>query len=339
MNPHAIFEIDGFAWDSWVHPSLFQRVTVDLGTGECSQAIWELFDPDYHIIDKYSNVAAAGASLPVVRVWLGHGNDLGEPVFKGVLARVGRAGPATTFRCYDMSYKMKLAKKAAVKWKGDDLAIIRQLVERNELQFKGPEKPLKLEPHKAMIQDEQTDWELAAERAHDSGLLLWCREDTVFAEYPAKIGEPALTLVYKKDFTILRDPDCQFKVPENKTGKPKGVEVRGRGRGGKRLKGSSNQYPRGHEVLTIKKDLPEHSRQRATARAQAQRELEREHAFELRLSTLAGAGTRVDVRQTVKTLDMGRLFSGDYIVNGVNYEFGPGRLSRTFDLYSDVKEQ
>ena len=275
----------------------------------------------------------------MIRVWLGLGSDLGEPVFKGLLARVGRAGSSTTFRCYDMSYKMKLAKKAAVNVKGDDLAIIKKLVTRNGFKFQGPKNPLKLEPHKAMMQDEQTDWELASERARDSGLLLWCRDDTIFADYPAKVGEPALTLTYGKDFTILRDIDCQFKVPENISGRPRGVEVRGRGRGGKRLKGSSDRSQRGHEVLSIKKDLTTHSKQHATARAQAQRELEREHAFELQTPLLIDAPTaRVDVRQTVRLQEVGKLFSGDYIVNSVGYQFGAGEMSRVLGLYRDVKE-
>ncbi|HEY8203879.1 MAG TPA: hypothetical protein VIF81_04050, partial [Pyrinomonadaceae bacterium] len=128
--------------------------------------------------------------------------------------------------------------------------------------------------------------------------------------------------------------------PENKEGRPRGVEVRGRGRGGKRLKGSSDRSQRGHDVLHIKKDLATHSKQRATARAQAQRELDREHAFELSIATLPDASdTRVDVRETLRLREAGKLFSGDYIVNKVGYEFGPGKLSRTFELYRDVKEK
>jgi len=75
MNPHAIFEIDGQGWDSWAQPGLFKRVSVDLTTGQCSEAIWELFDPDFQIINRYSNVALGSSSLPVIRVWLGLGSD------------------------------------------------------------------------------------------------------------------------------------------------------------------------------------------------------------------------------------------------------------------------
>jgi hypothetical protein len=338
VNPHAIFEIDGFAWDSWEHPRLFQRVTADLGTGEASMATWQLLDPNFIIIDKYAGVAAGTAKLPVIRVFVGFGEKLGEPVFKGLLARVERGDSSTTFRAYDMSYKMRLTKKARY-LKGSDLGIIEKLAKEDGLKFQGPEKPLRLEPHKAMAQDEQTNWEHASQVAHDAGLLLWCREDTLRGDYPAKVKEPKLTLTYKKDFSILRQFDGQFKVPENREGRPRGVEVRGRARGGKRLKGNSAVSQRGHDLLHIKKDLAIHSKERATARAQAQRELDREHAFEFRISLLpSAADARIDVRDTVRLQEVGKLFSGDYIVNQVGYEFGPGKLMRTLELYRDVKE-
>ncbi len=43
MNPHAIVEIDGFQWDSWKHPNLFERVTVELTTGMASEALPDCF--------------------------------------------------------------------------------------------------------------------------------------------------------------------------------------------------------------------------------------------------------------------------------------------------------
>jgi len=338
-NSHAIVEIDGFHWDSFLHPRLFQRVSVELATGEASQALWQCFDPHFQVIDRYAGVAAGTGSLPVIRTWLGYGDDLGEPVFKGLLARVERGESSTTFRAYDMSYVMRLVQKTRY-LKGDALQIIKKLVEEAKLKFKGPAKPLKLETHKAMAQDQQTDWQHASELAHDDGLLLWTREDTVFADYPAKVSEPKRTLTYRKDFTILRNFDLAFKVPENKSGRPKGVEVRGRGRGGKRLKGSSDESQRGHEVLRIKKDLATHTKQRATARAQAQKELDREHAFTLSISQLFAElpALRPDVRDTIRLMEVGKLFSGDYLADRVVHEFGPGKLSTTFELYRDVKE-
>src|SRR5882724_8364892 len=177
--PHAIVEIEGFParFDSWKEPRLFSRLNVELTTGECSQATWEVFDQDFRFIDKCSK--ADGIQMSTVRVWTGFGGDLGQPVFKGLLARVQRGEAKTTFIAYDMGFRMRLVQKAEYH-KGDDLAIIKKLAVRNGLKFVGPAKPLKLEAHKAMAQDEQTDFEHAAERAHDAGLLLWVREDTLF---------------------------------------------------------------------------------------------------------------------------------------------------------------
>ncbi len=340
-NPHAVFEIDGFKWDSKAAPSLFQKVSVELATGESSMATWACFDPNFAVIDKYAGIAAGAISLPIIRVWLGYGDNLGEPVFKGLLARVERGKAITTFRAYDMSYRMRLIQKAEYH-KGGDLDIIKKLVTRNTLQFQGPAKPLKLEPHKAMAQDEQTDWQHAAEVAHDAGLLLWTRGDTVFADYPAKVNTfPKVILTYEQDFFILSDFDCQFKVPENKHGRPKGIEVRGRGRGGKRLSGKSDEAHRGRELLRVKRDLSMHTQQRATARAQAQKELDREHAFEITISTLFPLTTafRADVRDTIHLQQFGKLFSGDYLADKVTHEFSPGHLSTAYELHRDAKEK
>jgi phage protein D len=340
MNPHAIVEIEGFPFhfDSWKVPRLFSRLNVELTTGECSQATWEVFDPDFRFLNKCTK--DGGVQLSTVRVWVGFGPDLREPVFKGLLARVQRGQAKTTFVAYDMGFKMRLVKRSEYH-KGDELAIIAKLAQRNGLQFKGPATPLKLEPHKAMAQDQQTDFEHCAELAHDAGLLLWVREDTLFADYPAKIAEkPKLTLVNRKDFQLLRDFDLTFKVPENKGGRPRGIEVRGRARGGKRLSGSSDRNKRGHDELRLKKDLAMHTQQRATARAQAQKELDREHAFSLSVRTLPTMtpDRRIDVRDTIGLVEVGDLFGGDYLVDRVTYDLTPGKLTTGLELHRDVKE-
>lgn len=344
MNPHAIVEIDGFQWDSWKHPNLFSRVSVELTTGMASEVIWEVADPDFKIINKYS--PPSGVALSTMRVWLGFGEELGEPIFKGMMARLQRGEALSTFIAYDLGFKMRLVRKTGYH-KGDDLAIIEKLVKRNGLLFHGPTKPLKLEPHKAMIQDAQTDWEHIAERAHDAGLVLWVRGDTVFADYPARVGIPKHTLKNRQDFTILRDFDLTFRIPENKHGRPKSVEVRGRGRGGRRLTGSSDRASRGHEDLHIKRDLALHTKAYATTRAQAQRELDREHAFTLYVrSTPLLPDVRVDVRDTIAIQGVGLLFSSrgqdreaaGYIADKVVHELTPGRFSTSYELYRDVNE-
>lgn len=344
MNPHAIVEIDGFQWDSWKHPSLFSRVMVELTTGMASEADWECFDPDFKIIDKYAT--ASGVPMVPVRVWLGFGEDLGQPVFKGLLTRVQRAAATSTFVAYDMGFKMRIEKKTGYH-KGTELEIMEKLVKRNGLLFQGPAQPLKLDPHPAMIQDAQTDWEHISELAHDIGLVLWVRGDTVFADYPAKVGVPKTTLKNREDFELRSDFDLQYKVPENRGGRAKSVEVRGRGRGGKRLSGKSDQGDRGHVDLRIKKDLALHTKAYATRRAQAQRELDREHAFTLYVrSTPFLPNVYVDVRDTIAIANMGDLFSSagppgavtGYIADKVVHELTPGRFTTSYDLYRDIED-
>lgn len=333
-NPHAIIELDGQRWDSWEEPRLFKAVTGNLVTNEASEATWTVFDPNFRLIDKYTR--ADGVPLLTVRVWLGLGDDLGEPVFKGLLARVERGSSDTTFRFYDMGFRMRLV-QTGYHNKKDDVAIIRKLAERNGLKFVGPDKPLNLEPHDAMAQDEKTDWEHAMERAEDSGLVLWVREDTLFAKQPAKVGTPKFTLSYKKDFVLLHGFDLQFKMPENQGGRPRRVEVRGRGRGGKRLVGHSDKSERGHEPISIKRDLARHNKRAATRRAQAQKELQREHAFECSARHIQMlTGLRADVRDTIKLENVGKLFSGLYLCNSVSYDFSPGNLKTNLELYRDV---
>lgn len=312
------------------------RVGVELTTGEASQATLEVFDPKFSFINRYTT--AEGIPQATCRVFLGFGPNLGEPVFKGLLARVQRGEAKTIFIAYDMGYKMRLVQKTDYH-KGTDLAIIKKLVERNDLKFQGPANPLKLEPHKAMAQDGQTDWEHITEIAHDAGLLLWVRGDTVFADYPAKVGTPRATIVYRRDFELRRDFDLAFKVPENVAGRPKGIEVRSRGRGGKRLSGKSDENIRGHKELKLKHDLSQQTKKRATARAQAQKELDREHAFTLSIRTMKSRRYGpVDVRDTIALEEMGKLFSGSYLADRVSHDFTPGRLTSGFELYRDVKE-
>ncbi|HKO43326.1 MAG TPA: hypothetical protein VJU84_08550 [Pyrinomonadaceae bacterium] len=338
MNPHALFEIDGFVWDSWKHSRLFSRVSVELPTNEAALGSLEALDKNFVFLNRYTK--PEGVPLATVRIWMGFGPEIArtEPVFKGLLARVERGQAKTTLVAYDMALKMRLLKKTEYH-KGDDLKIMKKLVERNGLKFQGPANPLKLEPHSSMSQDEQTDWEHVLERARESGLVVWVREDTLFADYPAKVSTPSRTLTYRKDFTLLRDWDFAFRVPENVEGRPKKVQVRGRGRGGKRLTGESDENSRGHEPVSIKRDLPRHTKKAASRRAQAQKELDREHAFTGRTNRITGSGfQRDDVRQTVRVLEIGKLFSGDYIVDRVNHEFVPGRLTTGYELYRDVKE-
>ena len=347
-NPHAIVEItrpdksDGqglVIYDSWQQKSLFENVKVELTTNESSMSEISFFDPNFKIIDSYCD--KDGIPQAITRVFMGYGQDLGEPIFKGLLAYVERGQTNTVFTAFDMGFKMKLEKRAGYKNKKDDLKVIGELTKRNGLKFEGPEKPKKLEPNNALMQDEQTDWQWAMERARDSGLVLFVRGDTLFAKYPAKVGEPKLTVANRLDFVLKRDFDFVHRTPEGKEGRPKIVKYRGRGKGGKRVEGESTEANRGREDIVLKKDIPgKANKKKLSKRAIAQKELEREHAFEGHLicSVPVDNKSKIDVRQTVDVREMGKLFSGKYITDAVTYDFSPGRMEMILDLYRDIKE-
>lgn len=340
-NPHAIVEIDGangLRWDSWQHQRLFEKVEVELVTNQSSEARWTVFDPEFRLIDSYTGTN--GIPMLTVRVYLGYGKNLGEPVFKGLLAQVERGESSTTFVAFDMGFKMKLIKKAGYKNKKDDLAILKALAERNGLKFEGPENPKALEPHQAIMQDEMTDWEWAMERASDAGLILFVREDTLFAKYPAKTGTPILTLKNRKDFVLQSDWDFIYRTPENQDGRPRVIKRRGRGKAGRRIEGQSDVGQRGRENVILKRDVPgKASKSKLSRRAQAQKELEREHAFEGRVRIAYPPNLeRLDVRNTVGIENIGKLFSGKYLCDAVSYQFGAGILEVDLELYRDIAE-
>jgi hypothetical protein len=355
-GPHAIVEIDGYQWDSQRHKKLFQRVGVELSTGEASEAIVEFFDPNFRMLNHYSK--ANGIPMAVVSVWLGLGEaDMGAPVFKGLLARVERGDSNTAFRAYDMGFKMRLDKKTGYS-KGDDVAIIGSLAKRNGLLFEGPDEGTRpkvvLDPkhvakhprrhkHRSLPQAAQTDWEHAVECARASGLVLYVRGDTLFAKAAAVTaadGDEKVTLTYKKDFDILRQFDLVYKTPENRDGKPRSVHVRVRGRGGRRIFGAAEGSNRGQKQVSLKTDLPENIQSTATARAHAKRDLQREHAYTVSIRTISPLPkVRPDVRDTVRLRELGLLFSGKYLADKVSHEFAPGRLNTSYDLYRDVVDQ
>lgn len=337
---------DKVVWDSWELPGLFKSVDVELVTNASSQAEWTFFDPKFRVIDTFAGASPVGMST--VRVYLGFGPDLGQPVFKGLLVEVSREQADTTFLAFDMGFLMKIVKKAGYKNKKDDVAILRDLVTKTKipgtsenLKFEGPDTSLNLEPHNAIMQDERTDWDHLMERARDAGLVIFVRDDTVFAKQPAKFGAPVLTLKNRDESSEMM-PGWRFryKTPENQDGKPKIVKQRGRGKGGKRLEGESGPSARGHENTILKKDVPgKATKDKLNRRAIAQKELDREHAFDAQVEMfLPRNGVRPDVRQTVKVEGVGKLFSGDYLCDAVRYMFAPGQLNMGLDLYRDIAE-
>ncbi len=335
-NPHAIVTINGKIFDSWENKELFKRVDVELPTNQTAEARWEFFDPKFRLIDSFAN--PAGISTTVMQVYLGYGKNLGEPVFEGLLAQIERGQSATTFIAFDMGFKMKRIKKAGYKNKMTDLQILKLLAERNSLEFEGPETDLKLEPHKAMMQDEQTDWEHAMERARDAGLVLFVRRNKLYAKYPAIVGKPVLTFTNRMDFVLTSNFDFIYRTPENQDGRPRIVKARRRGKAGKRVEGQSDVTSDKRENVILKRDVTRATKSKLSRRAQAQKDLEREHAFKGHLECVFPPnGERLDVRNTISVQGIGKLFSNEYICDTVNYYYAPGKLGLNLSLYRDSK--
>lgn len=341
LSPHAVVELGDTTLDTWQDGNRVVGVEVELCTGEASKASLRVHDPGpaFEFIDSITS--DDGVRELQARVWLGFGgtHELGPPVFKGLLACVEREGGATVCRFYDMGFKMRKIQRTEYHKNLNDLQIIRRLAGRNGLEFRGPDKSIPLDKHNSLKQEGETDWSLAQACAERAGLVLYVRGDTLFAQEAAVTAEtPLLTLRYREDFLLLEDFRLSFKVPENQEGRPARVETRGRGRGGRRLRGESEQHPRGTERLEIKRDLHVKSKRHADKRAEARKALDREHAFNCSVGVLpAFTGRRADVRDTVALANLPRVFNGKYLCDTVTHVFEAGQLSMELDLYRDIK--
>lgn len=321
-------------FDSIIDESFISRVVVDLSTDQASEAEISIVDEECEFLDGLSQ--QDGLPWAVVRIWLGYGEDLGEPVFKGLLASVDHGKGITTLRFFDMGFRMRIDQKTEYH-KGLDLAVLQKLVTRHHLKFVGPGKGVKGLPFKDRKQEAQTDWELALELAHNMGLVLFVRGDTLFATLPTRTQgvEPVATFK-KRDVMILSTRDFHYNLPENRAGRPRRVEVRGRGRNGTRLSGKSEESKRGRTFIVLGETVRGGAKSEASRRAQAIRELEREPTFTCSFSTIFQEPQQADIRDVIELVDAGNLFSGKYIVDGLVHELSPGHLTTNYDLVRDA---
>jgi hypothetical protein len=334
FNPHCRILVAGNELDSWRHPSLFKSVDVILSTGDASECAWSIFDPDFKFLNQW--VTEDGISVSDVKVWLGFGADLGVPIFEGLLASPEWEEETTTFRFFDRGCLMRQVQQTEYHRGLDDVGIIAKLAKQSGLGFEGPTPPIKLPKHKSIIQDSQTDWEHAEERAQDVGLALYVRRNTLYAKEAAKKSEPVVSLIYRKD--PILEAVFRYRAPENQEGRSSKVEFRARGSGGKRLSGTSSTHRRGTTRVEIKNDLAVKSKSYADRRAQARKDLQREHAFTGTIVFVPDfKKARPDIRDTVQILNIGKFFSGEYICDQVNHSFAPGQLQTTLELYRDIK--
>ena len=320
-------------FDSFTDKSFFTGVSVELTTDKTSQAEVTFVDEDHALINsctREDGVRPLGASI-----YLGYGQQMGEPVFEGLLAAVEHSGHKTTLCFYDRGLRMKLEEKTEYH-KGLDIDVMKTLVERNGLNFVLADKTIKGLRLKSDMQQGETDWDYLLGLARDAGLVVWVRGGTLFVARPARVGEPVLTLD-ERDQMLLEGESLRYEMPEN-AGSPASVEVRYRDRGGKRGSGFSIQRQRGRKKVITRQSINELSKSEAQRRAQAIYDLESEPSFTCQVRTLFLPSTRhVTTRQTVWLLNRGKLFSGLYLVDSVhmNLEAGSG-MTMDFDLVRDA---
>lgn len=329
-------------YDTTVTTQLIKNASIELATNQSSEGRITFFDPKFRVIDTFSSATAKAVGT----FYLGYGDDLGEPVFKGVLAQIERGETDTTLVFFDMAYGMKSLKRSGYKNKRDDVELIRDVVtdDRNKtpngqkLQFEGPGESLGLEKSNVNTADQITDWDWMMEKARNAGLVIYVRQDRVFAKKPALTAKnPAMTLRNRKDFMLRRGWDFVYRTPENIDGKPKVVKHRRRGRDGKFVKGTSEQSASGRDETIIKRDVANVSQSKLTKRARAQRDLDKEFAFEGRLTiAMRPDAPRLDYASTIDILGVGKLFSNKYICRNVGYRFGPGKLDIELEVYRDI---
>ena len=196
-------------FDSFTDKSFFAGLTVELTTGKASQAEFTVADEDYSFIDSYTR--SDGVMPCAAYIYLGYGEELGEPVFEGLLAAVEHNDGMSTFCFYDRSLRMKLEEKTE-HHKGLDTDVMRKLVERNGLNCMFVDKSIKGLPLKAKMQEAQTDWDLLMSLTQDAGLMVWIRGNTLYLARPARVGEPVLTLK-QRDVIALNGENLRYEIP------------------------------------------------------------------------------------------------------------------------------
>lgn len=336
-NPHSIVIVGGDRYDSWVDKQFFKQVTVELMSQQASAGLFRVFDPRFKFLDKYTS----GDGVPELPMefYMGFGEDLGQPIFWGYLARVERGPQDTTFRALDYGQKMKREKITDYHIGKHDLQIIQLLAERRGLKFKFIGKAPALDPHDTMIQDSKNDWEHAIERAREAGFVLYVRQNTLFCGEPPQLGSPIITLRNRKKEAWLFTPfDMSWKLPENHYGRHKVVEHRGRKRGGRRLSGESETHPRGTKKHHMTTDPAIHTKNYVARTAHASKALNREHAFVCNVRQVPPLpGVRPDFRDTIQLEEFGKLFSGPYIVDQVRHDHSGNDFVTEYQLYRDLQ--
>jgi hypothetical protein len=340
-NPHSIVTIAGDTYDTWVNKSIVKEVAVELMTNQSCEGMLRVYDPQFKIIDKYST--PSGVPFDTMLFSMGFGPNISPVLFTGLLTSVERNDTDTIFRAYDLAHQMKITEKTEYHNNLTDVQIIKKLVTRNGLNFVGPTQDPGTGPHDSLIQDSQHDWHLMHERAKAAGLLVYCRGNTVYAQNPATLSTPLVTLYYKQypagPVMMLHNWDARYKLPENTAGRHKQVFKYARAAGGKRLTGKSDVNQRGHLGVHMTREIHQNKQAYANRMAQASKSLNREHAFVVAVRCPPEwPGVGPDNRDTVALVNFGKLFSGSYLVDKVFYQHNAHGMVTEFTLYRDINQ-
>lgn len=337
LVPHAIFELNGRRYDSHVNEGVLVSIRVELTTDKTSEATLVVCDPKFTFTD--SHLTETGLRQTVIAIWLGYGNDMGAPVFRGKFASHEHDGQLATFRFHDLGAKMKQEKKTRYHNRKTDFGILRDVAAEHGLNFMLHGDAPDSEPHDSLIQRGVTDWAFARTIARRAGLRMWVDGSTLHAEEAGKTGRGGVTIRYLEDFLLIRPVSLSYRLPENRRGRPGAVGVRTRGAGGTQLEGRDGDGTRGNTHLGVKEDLTHHTQRAAERRARAKRAALREGAFEHRIRLLpAYRGLRVGLRGSVNLENVGRFYGGTYIAHEMVIDFRPGALVDELTLRRDIEK-
>ncbi|HEX8747379.1 MAG TPA: hypothetical protein VF717_09270 [Pyrinomonadaceae bacterium] len=343
--PHYVVEINDVTFDSWRHPGLLTLVSAEMARDKTGGANISMCDPAFKYTDMFLDTT--GLKRARVRVWLGYGEQVaqGQPLFEGLLSCHRHDGQVATFSFDDPTSKMKQKKRPRYHNRTTALKLLKKLAEENGLSLVVKGEVPDSEEYDVIIQWNQTDWQLAMETARDLGLRLYARGQTLYAQEAGKAGDKAVAeLVYKGtdgDFRMLRGLGLSHKLPEHKRGRHGRVEVRTRGRAGRRVSGVDTEGgARGTEEVQAIDDLPSSSERAARRRARARRNRHREQAFEHSIILMPGflrRGLPILQGHTVKLMQVGLFYSGLYVVDAVSYQGRPNGLTAELSLNRDIK--
>lgn len=334
ITPHCQINFAGTVLDSWQDDSYLVGASIDLASDKSGEATFSVVDPNFEFLDRFLTASKRLSA----KFWLGWGRELGNEFFDGVLIGVSHSGGISEFRFHDKSVNLKGQKKARYHKKKSDIQILRELAAENDLQFSLNSKQSESEKFDDLVQRGKTDWEFAKEVAARAGLRLYVRGNTLFAvdAGTTQVFDAVQTLAFGRDFEILQGFSLNYKLPESRKGRPKKTVVRGRSAGAAQLSAETVTGERGTADILISDDLPKHTLALAEKQAKAATNKRREYAFEHQLRTLPSMRVRLDVRNTVTLAEMGKFFSGNYIVTDIRYEFAPGALTAEMTVGRDI---